>query len=156
MPRARLRHPSLACRASRGRRVPGRCDDKRSMSAPVPASRRLVVKIGSSLVTDEGRGLDHAAVARWAEQVAQLKRSSRQVVLVSSGAIAEGIKRLGWARRPNAIHELQAAAAVGQMGLVQAYEAAFAKFGLRTAQVLLTHEDLADRRRYLNARSTLT
>jgi glutamate 5-kinase len=126
------------------------------MSAPVADARRLVVKVGSSLVTDEGRGLDHAAVARWAEQVAQLARSGRQVVVVSSGAIAEGVKRLGWKRRPNAIHELQAAAAVGQMGLVQAYEAAFAKYGLRTAQVLLTHEDLADRRRYLNARSTLT
>jgi len=126
------------------------------VKSPVASARRLVVKVGSSLVTDEGRGLDHAAVARWAEQVAQLKRSGRQVVLVSSGAIAEGVKRLGWKSRPKAIHELQAAAAVGQMGLVQAYEAAFAKYGLHTAQILLTHEDLADRRRYLNARSTLT
>ena len=119
------------------------------------AARRLVVKVGSSLVTDEGRGLDHAAVARWATQVAELKRSGHEIVLVSSGAIAEGIRRLGWSRRPSAMHELQAAAAVGQMGLVQAYESAFAKFGLHTAQILLTHEDLADRRRYLNARSTL-
>ena len=119
------------------------------------AARRLVVKVGSSLVTDEGRGLDHAAVARWAAQIAELKRGGNEIVLVSSGAIAEGIRRLGWSRRPSSIHELQAAAAVGQMGLVQAYESAFAEFGLHTAQILLTHEDLADRRRYLNARSTL-
>lgn len=125
------------------------------MTSPVAAAKRLVVKVGSSLVTDEGRGLDHAAVARWAEEISQLKSAGREVVLVSSGAIAEGIKRLGWTTRPRAIHELQAAAAVGQMGLVQAYEAAFAKFGLRTAQILLTHEDLADRKRYLNARTTL-
>jgi glutamate 5-kinase len=126
------------------------------MSTPVAAARRLVVKVGSSLVTDEGRGLDHAAVARWAAQIAQLRTAGREVVLVSSGAIAEGIKRLGWTVRPVAMNELQAAAAVGQMGLVQAYESAFAQFGLRTAQILLTHEDLADRRRYLNARSTLS
>ena len=107
------------------------------MSTPVAAARRLVVKVGSSLVTDEGRGLDHAAVARWATQIAELKRSGREVVLVSSGAIAEGIRRLGWTRRPSSMHELQAAAAVGQMGLVQAYESAFAKFGLHTAQRLL-------------------
>ena len=125
------------------------------MSGVVEPAKRLVVKVGSSLVTDEGRGLDHAAVARWAAEIAQLRGNGRDVVLVSSGAIAEGVKRLGWATRPRAIHELQAAAAVGQMGLVQAYEAAFAKFGLRTAQILLTHEDLADRRRYLNARTTL-
>ena len=125
------------------------------MSTPVATAARLVVKVGSSLVTDDGRGLDHAAVERWAEQIAELKRSGRQIVLVSSGAIAEGIKRLGWTARPSAIHEQQAAAAVGQMGLVQAYESAFSRFNLRTAQILLTHEDLADRRRYLNARSTL-
>ena len=125
------------------------------MSGIFTGAKRLVVKVGSSLVTNEGRGLDHAAVARWAEEIAQLKRDGRDVVLVSSGAIAEGIKRLGWSARPRAIHELQAAAAVGQMGLVQAYESAFAKFGLHTAQILLTHEDLADRRRYLNARTTL-
>ncbi|HZQ59712.1 MAG TPA: glutamate 5-kinase [Casimicrobiaceae bacterium] len=122
---------------------------------PVQRASRLVVKVGSSLVTDEGRGLDHAAVARWAEEIATLKTGGREIVLVSSGAIAEGVKRLGWRTRPSAMHELQAAAAVGQMGLVQAYESAFAKFGLHTAQILLTHEDLADRRRYLNARSTL-
>ncbi len=116
---------------------------------------RLVVKVGSSLVTNDGRGLDHAAVAHWAEEIAALKRSGRDVVLVSSGAIAEGVKRLGWKTRPHAIHELQAAAAVGQMGLAQAYEAAFARFELHTAQILLTHDDLADRKRYLNARTTL-
>ena len=125
------------------------------MSTPVAAASRLVVKVGSSLVTNEGRGLDHEAVGKWAAQIAELKRAGKDIVLVSSGAIAEGIKRLGWRERPSAIHELQAAAAVGQMGLVQAYETAFAAFGLRTAQILLTHEDLADRRRYLNARSTL-
>ena len=125
------------------------------MRSPVASARCLIVKVGSSLVTDDGRGLDHAAVGRWAAQIAELRRAGRDVVLVSSGAIAEGVKRLGWSARPSAMHELQAAAAVGQMGLVQAYESAFAKFGLHTAQILLTHEDLADRRRYLNARSTL-
>ncbi|HEV2220941.1 MAG TPA: glutamate 5-kinase [Casimicrobiaceae bacterium] len=122
----------------------------------VATATRLVVKVGSTLVTNAGRGLDHAAVARWAGEIAQLARDGRSVILVSSGAIAEGMLRLGWTSRPHAIHELQAAAAVGQMGLVQAYERAFADYGLRTAQVLLTHEDLADRRRYLNARTTLT
>ena len=125
------------------------------MVSVVAGARRLVVKVGSSLVTNDGRGLDHAAVARWAEEIAGLRRGGREIVLVSSGAIAEGIARLGWTVRPKAIHELQAAAAVGQMGLVQAYETAFMHFGLHTAQVLLTHEDLADRRRYLNARTTL-
>jgi glutamate 5-kinase len=122
----------------------------------VQRARRLVVKVGSSLVTDEGRGVDHSAVALWAGQIATLKQGGREVVLVSSGAIAEGMQRLGWNKRPAAMHALQAAAAVGQMGLVQAYEAAFSRFGLHTAQILLTHEDLADRRRYLNARSTIT
>ena len=119
-------------------------------------ARRLVVKVGSSLVTADGRGLDNAALAGWAAQIAALVRDGREVVLVSSGAIAEGMRRLGWARRPSAVHDLQAAAAVGQMGLVQAYERCFAGHGLIAAQVLLTHEDLADRQRYLNARSTLT
>jgi glutamate 5-kinase len=125
------------------------------VSTPVALARRIVVKVGSSLVTNDGRGLDATAVAAWAAQIAELKRSGKDVVLVSSGAIAEGVKRLGWSTRPSSIHEQQAAAAVGQMGLVQAYESAFAKWGLPTAQILLTHEDLADRRRYLNARSTL-
>ena len=118
-------------------------------------ARRLVVKVGSSLVTNDGQGLDRAALARWAAQIAQLRHDGREVVLVSSGAIAEGMQRLGWKKRPSAIHELQAAAAVGQMGLIHAYEACFREHGLVTSQILLTHEDLADRTRYLNARSTL-
>jgi len=118
-------------------------------------ARRLVVKVGSSLVTNDGRGLDQAAIARWAAQIAALRAAGKEVVLVSSGAIAEGMQRLGWAKRPKEIHELQAAAAVGQMGLAQVYESEFARHGIRTAQVLLTHGDLADRERYLNARSTL-
>ena len=127
------------------------------MTAPLVAqASRIVVKVGSSLVTNEGRGVDHAAVARWAGEIATLTQAGKSIILVSSGAIAEGMRRLGWSARPHAIHDLQAAAAVGQMGLVHAYETAFAKYGLRTAQVLLTHEDLADRRRYLNARTTLT
>jgi len=118
-------------------------------------AKTLVVKVGSSLVTADGRGLDQAAIARWAAQIAQLRSLGRQVILVSSGAIAEGMQRLGWTRRPHAMHELQAAAAVGQMGLAQCYESCFREHGLHTAQVLLTHADLADRQRYLNARSTL-
>jgi glutamate 5-kinase len=118
-------------------------------------AKTLVVKVGSSLVTDAGRGLDAPAIARLAAQVARLRSLGRQVILVSSGAIAEGMKRLGWSRRPHAMHELQAAAAVGQMGLVQCYESSFREHGLHTAQVLLTHADMADRQRYLNARSTL-
>src|SRR3546814_159872 len=102
-----------------------------------------------------GKGIDEDAVEQWAAQIASLHAQGKQMVLVSSGAIAEGMARLGWPRRPSAMYELQAAAAVGQMGLIQAYEAAFAHHGVRTAQILLTHEDLADRRRYLNARSTL-
>src|SRR5260221_383436 len=123
--------------------------------SPRAAAKTLVVKVGSSLVTAAGGGVDAAAVARWAEQIARLRALGRQVLLVSSGAIAEGMQRLGWARRPHSMHELQAAAAVGQMGLVQCYESCFRKHGLHTAQVLLTHADLADRARYLNARSTL-
>jgi len=126
-----------------------------SSLAVVQAARRLVIKVGSSLVTDEGRGLDRAAIAQWAEQIAALRAAGKQVLLVSSGAIAEGMQRLGWARRPREVHELQAAAAVGQMGLAQAYESCFAALGIRTAQILLTHADLADRVRYLNGRSTL-
>ena len=125
------------------------------MHSVVRHARRIVVKVGSSLVTAEGRGLDHAALSRWAEQIAALTAQGKEVVLVSSGAIAEGIARLGWKKRPKAVNELQAAAAVGQMGLVQAYESIFRTHGLHAAQVLLTHEDLADRTRYLNARTTL-
>lgn len=121
----------------------------------VATAKRIVVKVGSSLVTNDGRGLDGAAIALWAKQIAVLRRSGKEVVLVSSGAIAQGMLRLGWRKRPHAIHELQAAAAVGQMGLVQVYESCFREHGLETAQVLLTHDDLADRKRYLNARSTL-
>ena len=125
------------------------------MATLLKSARRLVVKVGSSLVTNQGQGLDRAAIARWARQIAQLRTGAKEVVLVSSGAIAEGMQRLGWTRRPQAMHELQAAAAVGQMGLVQVYESCFREHGMRTAQVLLTHADLADRQRYLNARSTL-
>ena len=118
-------------------------------------AKRIVVKVGSSLVTDEGRGLDAEAIGQWCRQLAVLVKSGREVIMVSSGAIAEGMKRLGWATRPKAIHELQAAAAVGQMGLVQVYESQLRENGMGSAQVLLTHADLADRERYLNARSTL-
>lgn len=117
--------------------------------------QRLVVKVGSSLVTDQGRGLDLTAIARWAEEIAALKHMDKAVVLVSSGAIAEGMQRLNWKKRPIAMHDLQAAAAVGQMGLVQAYESCFRRHGLHAAQILLTHDDLSNRKRYLNARSTL-
>ncbi len=120
------------------------------------SARRLVIKVGSALVTNNGTGLDLEAIGEWARQIADLRKQGKEVVLVSSGAIACGMQRLGWSKRPHAVHELQAAAAVGQMGLVQVYENAFAAHGLVTAQVLLTHEDLADRKRYLNARSTLT
>jgi glutamate 5-kinase len=118
-------------------------------------AKRIVVKVGSSLVTDEGRGLDAEAIGLWCKQLAQLVQDGREVIMVSSGAIAEGMKRLGWSTRPKAIHELQAAAAVGQMGLVQVYESKLRENGIGSAQVLLTHADLADRERYLNARSTL-
>jgi glutamate 5-kinase len=114
-----------------------------------------VVKVGSSLVTNNGEGLDRQAIAAWANQISQLVKDGKQVVLVSSGAVAEGMQRLGWKKRPTAVNELQAAAAVGQMGLVQMYETCFSQHGLHTAQVLLTHDDLVDRKRYLNARSTL-
>jgi glutamate 5-kinase len=129
--------------------------DFRTMRSVIADSKRLVVKVGSSLVTNEGRGLDEVAIGRWASQIAQLRERGKEVVLVSSGAIAEGMQRLGWSKRPREIDELQAAAAVGQMGLAQVYESRFAQYGIRTAQILLTHADLADRERYLNARSTL-
>ncbi|MDD2730349.1 glutamate 5-kinase [Malikia sp.] len=119
------------------------------------AARRIVVKVGSSLVTNEGRGLDEAAIEQWSAQLATLVKSGRELIMVSSGAIAEGMKRLGWKTRPKMINELQAAAAVGQMGLVQMYETKLREQAVGSAQVLLTHADLADRERYLNARSTL-
>jgi glutamate 5-kinase len=118
-------------------------------------ARRVVVKVGSSLVTNDGRGLDEQAIGEWCRQLAHLIREGREVIMVSSGAIAEGMKRLGWATRPTAIQELQAAAAVGQMGLAQMYETKLRANQLGSAQVLLTHADLADRERYLKARSTL-
>jgi glutamate 5-kinase len=125
------------------------------MSAALKNAKRIVVKVGSSLVTNDGRGVDADAVGNWCRQLALLAAQGREVVMVSSGAIAEGMKRLGWAVRPKEIHELQAAAAVGQMGLAQIYESKLREHGMGSAQVLLTHADLADRERYLNARSTL-
>ncbi len=119
------------------------------------SAKRIVVKVGSSLVTNEGRGLDESAIRAWSEQLAALTQKGLEVIMVSSGAIAEGMKRLGWTVRPKEIHELQAAAAVGQMGLVQMFEGCLRDCGTLSAQVLLTHADLADRERYLNARSTL-
>ena len=129
--------------------------DARMSSTVLRDARRIVVKVGSSLVTNEGRGLDEDAIGEWCRQLAALAREGREVVMVSSGAIAEGMKRLGWTTRPHEIHELQAAAAVGQMGLAQMYETKLREHGMGSAQVLLTHADLADRERYLNARSTL-
>ena len=129
-----------------------------STSEVLRQARRIVIKVGSSLVTNEGRGLDEAAIGEWSRQMAQLAGepgARREEVMVSSGAIAEGMKRLGWPKRPREVAELQAAAAVGQMGLAQMYETKLREQGLRSAQVLLTHADLADRERYLNARSPL-
>ena len=125
------------------------------MQSVIQRAKRLIIKVGSSLVTNDGKGLDANAIARWAEQIAQLRALGKEVVLVSSGAVAEGMQRLGFEKRPTGIHHLQACAAVGQMGLAQIYETSFRKHDLHTAQVLLTHADLADRERYLNARSTL-
>lgn len=127
----------------------------RNMTSLLENARRIVVKVGSALVTNEGRGVDIEAIERWAHQIAELRAMGREVVLVSSGAIVEGMKRLGWTTRPSRVCELQAAAAVGQMGLVQAYEEHFAAHGIGTAQILLTHANLADREQYLNARMTL-
>ncbi len=128
-----------------------------SSSKVLRDARRIVVKVGSSLVTNEGKGLDETAIGEWCRQMAALAKAepAREIIMVSSGAIAEGMKRLGWTTRPHELHELQAAAAVGQMGLAQMYETKLREQGLRSAQVLLTHADLADRERYLNARSTL-
>jgi glutamate 5-kinase len=126
-----------------------------STSTVLRDARRIVVKVGSSLVTNEGRGLDEQAIGEWCRQLSALVRDGREVIMVSSGAIAEGMKRLGWSTRPHELHELQAAAAVGQMGLAHMYETKLRENGLGSAQVLLTHADLADRERYLNARSTL-
>ncbi len=117
--------------------------------------RRWVIKIGSALLTANGRGLDRQSIADWVRQMVTLQEAGIELVLVSSGAVAEGMSRLGWKTRPTLIHELQAAAAVGQMGLVQAYESRFQVYNRQTAQILLDHDDLSNRKRYLNARSTL-
>ena len=119
------------------------------------AARRIVVKIGSALLTGGGRGLDQAAITQWVAQIASIRKRGTEILLVSSGSVAEGMCRLGWKVRPKSLHELQAAASVGQMGLVQTYESLFQRHGLHTAQILLTHDDLSNRERYLNARSTL-
>lgn len=126
-----------------------------SERARIAGARRLVVKIGSALLTNEGRGLASAELTHWVDQLMAWHRAGTEIVLVSSGAVAEGMSRLGWKQRPEHVHELQAAAAVGQMGLIQAWEVQFQRHGTHTAQVLLTHDDLSDRKRYLNARSTL-
>ena len=125
------------------------------MRSKVTGAQRWVVKIGSALLTADGKGLDRAAMGVWVEQMVALHEAGVELVLVSSGAVAAGMSRLGWTVRPSAMHELQAAAAIGQMGLVQAWESSFAEHGRHTAQILLTHDDLSDRKRYLNARSTL-
>jgi glutamate 5-kinase len=121
----------------------------------IPHTRRWVVKIGSALLTRDGAGLDRSVLAPWVAQMSDRRAQGHDLVLVSSGAVAQGMARMGWRRRPQALHELQAAAAIGQMGLIRAYEDCFAGHGLHTAQVLLTRDDLANRERYLNARSTL-
>jgi glutamate 5-kinase len=155
MPRSRRKNARSADRrtlASPGERPPSR---NLSMTDALRQARRIVVKVGSSLVTNEGRGLDADAIGQWCRQMAALSTQGRELVMVSSGAVAEGMARLGWTSRPRELHELQAAAAVGQMGLAQMYESQLRQFQVRSAQVLLTHADLADRERYLNARSTL-
>ena len=129
---------------------------KRAQRPIMKRAKRIVVKIGSTLITNHGAGVDHALIKVWVTQIAALSKLGVEVLLVSSGAIAEGMKRLGWKNRPHEVNQLQAAAAVGQMGLVQVYESLFREHNLATAQILLTHDDLADRTRYLNARSTLT
>src|SRR4030067_3174954 len=118
--------------------------------------RRWGVKLGSPLRTNNGLGLDTAAIAGWVGQIAQLRARGIEVVLVSSGAVAAGMQRLGFSSRPHALHELQALAAVGQMGVGEPYESLFQRHSIHTAQVLLTHDDLANRERYLSARSTLS
>src|SRR5688572_29867657 len=138
MPGAHLRDHGTTGRGAAGKR-----EHRLIMASVLAKARRLVVKVGSSLVTNEGQGLDRDALADWARQVAALRLQGREIVLVSSGAIAEGMQRLGWKRRPHALHQLQAAAAVGQMGLIQVYESGFRGHGFITSQVLLPHETLA-------------
>ncbi len=121
----------------------------------IKKTKRCVIKIGSALLTNDGAGLNLAGIASWVEQISALRKKGIEVVLVSSGAVAEGMCRLGIKKRPESLHELQAAAAVGQMGLIQSYESEFQKYHLHTAQILLTHDDLSNRQRYLNARNTV-
>ncbi|MEH6822334.1 MAG: glutamate 5-kinase [Motiliproteus sp.] len=121
----------------------------------VTQGKRWVVKIGSALLTNDGQGLDEPAIAGWVNQMAALRKQGIELVLVSSGAVAAGMRCLGMTERPHELHKLQAAAAVGQMGLAQTYEASFKRHNLHTAQILLTHDDLSNRKRYLNARGTL-
>ena len=130
-------------------------DHSQKLRAEAAAAKRWVVKIGSALLTNDGQGLDKAAIAGWVEQIVKLRQQGIEVVLVSSGSVAEGMARLGWKQRPKAMHDLQAAAAVGQMGLVQTWEQSFQAHGVHSAQILVTHDDLSDRTRYLNARSAL-
>ncbi len=118
-------------------------------------AKRWIIKIGSALLTKDGRGLDYAAIEDWARQIAQLRQQGIEVILVSSGSVAEGMSRMGWKRRPTNLAELQAAAAIGQTGLIEAYEAQFKKHQIQAAQILLTHDDVSNRKRYLNARNTL-
>ena len=131
------------------------CPNPSNARQALTASHKILVKIGSSLLTNDGQGLDLTAINGWVAQMAQLKQTGRELVLVTSGSVAEGMVRLGWQQRPKGVHELQAAAAVGQMGLIQAWESAFQKYGIQSAQILLTHDDLSNRKRYLNARSAL-
>lgn len=133
----------------------GRGGEHAALRQRYGAGRRWVVKIGSAMITNQGRGLDRARIDDWVEQMVKLRSQGKELLLVSSGSIVEGMTRLNWRQRPTALAQLQAAAAVGQMGLVQAYESAFQTRGIGTAQVLLTHQDAADRQRYLNARGTL-
>jgi len=128
---------------------------KMSQRDRLARAKRVVVKIGSALLTNDGEGLDLPAITAWVDQMAVLRQQGVELILVSSGSVAEGMSRLGLAERPSTLHELQAAAAVGQMGLVQAYESQFVRHGLRAAQILLTHDDLSNRKRYLNARSAV-
>ncbi|MCF6190723.1 MAG: glutamate 5-kinase [Cocleimonas sp.] len=118
-------------------------------------AKRWVIKIGSALLTKDGKGLDYAAIEDWSEQIAQLRKQGIEIILVSSGSVAEGMSRMGWTKRPTELAELQAAAAIGQTGLIEAYENQFKKHGIQAAQILLTHDDISNRKRYLNARNTL-
>jgi glutamate 5-kinase len=130
-------------------------NDNETLRQQLGKSKRWVIKIGSALITNDGRGLDNAAIQNWVAQMAQLHQQDVELVLVSSGAVAEGMSRLNWTQRPTALNQLQAAAAVGQMGVVQTYESFFQEHDIHTAQILVTHDDLVNRERYLNARSTL-